>query len=162
MEGVLPVYSTVFLLPQRPNARGLALIGRLAQLTWRRVAGGGGEKFTVGSTTGWAAPVARGGAAQLQPTVNFSICAQTTIITHGMQDQNSRVSWPSLCLCPYWFNLLEDKENTRVTFEQFLPMLQAVSGKPITDTVDDFVEGLRHFDKVNTLNFFTRSWRTAI
>jgi Ca2+-binding EF-hand superfamily protein len=52
---------------------------------------------------------------------------------------------------------LEDKENTRVTFEQFLPMLQAVSGKPITDTVDDFVEGLRHFDKVNTLNFFTRS-----
>ena len=24
---------------------------------------------------------------------------------------------------------------------------QAVSGKKITDTVDDFVEGLRHFDK---------------
>jgi hypothetical protein len=41
-----------------------------------------------------------------------------------------------------------------VTFEQFLPMLQAVSGKPITDTVDDFVEGLRHFDKVNTFNFY--------
>jgi hypothetical protein len=38
-----------------------------------------------------------------------------------------------------------------VTFEQFLPMLQTVSGKKITDTIDDFVEGLRHFDKVNLL-----------
>ncbi len=42
----------------------------------------------------------------------------------------------------------KDKEDTRVTFEQFLPMLQAVSSKKITDTTDDFVEGLRHFDKV--------------
>ncbi|XP_023323070.1 myosin-2 essential light chain [Eurytemora carolleeae] len=40
-----------------------------------------------------------------------------------------------------------DKPDSRVTFEQFLPMLQAVSSKQITDTVDDFVEGLRHFDK---------------
>ena len=31
----------------------------------------------------------------------------------------------------------------------FLPMLQDVSSKPIRDTVDDFVEGLKHFDKVN-------------
>merc|ERR1712192_387039 len=37
--------------------------------------------------------------------------------------------------------------EARVTFETFLPLLQAVSGKKITDTVDDFVEGLRHFDK---------------
>merc|ERR1712014_147835 len=37
--------------------------------------------------------------------------------------------------------------DSRVTFETFLPLLQAVSGKKITDTVDDFVEGLRHFDK---------------
>merc|ERR1712037_518028 len=37
--------------------------------------------------------------------------------------------------------------DARVTFETFLPLLQAVSGKKITDTVDDFVEGLRHFDK---------------
>ena len=29
----------------------------------------------------------------------------------------------------------------------FLPMLQDVSSKPIRDTVDDFVEGLKHFDK---------------
>jgi len=37
--------------------------------------------------------------------------------------------------------------DSRVTFETFLPLLQAVSSKKITDTVDDFVEGLRHFDK---------------
>merc|ERR1719312_1930917 len=37
--------------------------------------------------------------------------------------------------------------KARVTFETFLPLLQAVSGKKITDTVDDFVEGLKHFDK---------------
>lgn len=41
----------------------------------------------------------------------------------------------------------QGKADARVTFEQFLPMLQAVSSKQITDTVDDFVEGLRHFDK---------------
>merc|ERR1712008_600456 len=32
--------------------------------------------------------------------------------------------------------------DARVTFETFPPLLQAVSGKKITDTVDDFVEGL--------------------
>ncbi len=36
----------------------------------------------------------------------------------------------------------------RVAFETFLPILHAVSQKKMTDTVDDFVEGLRHFDKV--------------
>ena len=41
-----------------------------------------------------------------------------------------------------------DGPDTRVTFETFLPMLQDVSSKPIRDTVDDFVEGLKHFDKV--------------
>merc|ERR1712080_752505 len=34
-----------------------------------------------------------------------------------------------------------------VTFDVFLPMMQAVTSKPCSDTVDDFVEGLRHFDK---------------
>lgn len=37
--------------------------------------------------------------------------------------------------------------NARITFEMFLPILQAVSSKPIKDTVEDFIEGLRHFDK---------------
>merc|ERR1711982_111237 len=37
--------------------------------------------------------------------------------------------------------------DIRITFETFLPMLQDVSSKPIRDTVDDFVEGLKHFDK---------------
>jgi len=39
------------------------------------------------------------------------------------------------------------KTEGRVSFETFLPILQAVSAKKITDTVDDFIEGLRHFDK---------------
>merc|ERR1712213_176239 len=41
----------------------------------------------------------------------------------------------------------QNEKDARVTFEMFLPMLQDVSSKPIRDTVDDFVEGLKHFDK---------------
>ena len=40
------------------------------------------------------------------------------------------------------------KNDDRISFEEFLPIFQAVSSKKITDTADDFVEGLRHFDKV--------------
>lgn len=40
------------------------------------------------------------------------------------------------------------KTESRVSFETFLPILHAVSQKKMTDTVEDFVEGLRHFDKV--------------
>ena len=43
--------------------------------------------------------------------------------------------------------VLDQKTDGRITFETFLPILQAVSSKKITDTVEDFVEGLRHFDK---------------
>merc|ERR1719213_1129533 len=39
------------------------------------------------------------------------------------------------------------KKDDRISFETFLPILQTVSSKKITDTVEDFVEGLRHFDK---------------
>merc|ERR1712048_601280 len=39
------------------------------------------------------------------------------------------------------------KKEDRISFETFLPILQTVSSKKITDTVEDFVEGLRHFDK---------------
>ena len=46
------------------------------------------------------------------------------------------------------FSLQKNEKDARVTFEMFLPMLQDVSSKPIRDTVDDFVEGLKHFDKV--------------
>merc|ERR1712200_242475 len=41
----------------------------------------------------------------------------------------------------------QGKPDDRLTFEQFLPLLQSVSSKQSTDTVEDFVEGLRHFDK---------------
>jgi myosin light chain 6 len=46
-----------------------------------------------------------------------------------------------------WRLVQDQKAEGRVTFETFLPILQAVSQKKITDTVEDFVEGLRHFDK---------------
>ena len=39
------------------------------------------------------------------------------------------------------------KKDDRISFDTFLPILQTVSSKKITDTVEDFVEGLRHFDK---------------
>ena len=41
----------------------------------------------------------------------------------------------------------QHKADARISFETFLPILQTVSSKKITDTVEDFVEGLRHFDK---------------
>lgn len=43
--------------------------------------------------------------------------------------------------------LVQDNKAERISFETFLPILQTVSSKKITDTVEDFVEGLRHFDK---------------
>ena len=44
--------------------------------------------------------------------------------------------------------LVQDhKADGRISFETFLPILQTVSSKRLTDTVEDFVEGLRHFDK---------------
>lgn len=39
------------------------------------------------------------------------------------------------------------KAGDRVAFDTFLPILHAVSQKKMTDSVDEFVEGLRHFDK---------------
>jgi len=35
----------------------------------------------------------------------------------------------------------------RVNFEVFLPILQAISKNRSADTGEDFIEGLRHFDK---------------
>jgi len=43
--------------------------------------------------------------------------------------------------------LVHEHKGDRISFETFLPILQAVSSKKITDTPEDFVEGLRHFDK---------------
>lgn len=37
--------------------------------------------------------------------------------------------------------------NDRITFEVFLPIVQVISSKGLTDTNDDLIEGLRHFDK---------------
>jgi len=41
----------------------------------------------------------------------------------------------------------QTRPDDRVTFEVFLPMLQAICQKRNNDTAEDFVEGLRHFDK---------------
>jgi len=41
----------------------------------------------------------------------------------------------------------EQKADDRVTFETFLPILQAICNRKSLDTTEDFVEGLRHFDK---------------
>lgn len=43
--------------------------------------------------------------------------------------------------------LLTDMANKRVDFEGFLPMLQFVINSPNKATYDDYVEGLRVFDK---------------
>lgn len=37
--------------------------------------------------------------------------------------------------------------DERVNFEVFLPILQAISKNRSADTAEDFIEGLRHFDK---------------
>jgi len=41
----------------------------------------------------------------------------------------------------------EHRADDRVTFEVFLPIMQAICGRSSSDTSDDFIEGLRHFDK---------------
>ena len=37
--------------------------------------------------------------------------------------------------------------DERISFEVFLPILQTISRQRSGDTADDFIEGLRHFDK---------------
>merc|ERR1712002_282540 len=39
------------------------------------------------------------------------------------------------------------RAEDRISFEVFLPILQAISKQSSGDTADDFIEGLRHFDK---------------
>jgi len=41
----------------------------------------------------------------------------------------------------------QHRADDRVSFEVFLPMLSAICQKRNNDTAEDFVEGLRHFDK---------------
>ena len=38
-------------------------------------------------------------------------------------------------------------KDERIGFEVFLPILQTISKNRSTDTAEDFIEGLRHFDK---------------
>lgn len=37
--------------------------------------------------------------------------------------------------------------DDRIGFDVFLPILQTVNKNRCTDTAEDFIEGLRHFDK---------------
>jgi len=41
----------------------------------------------------------------------------------------------------------QHRPDERISFEQFLPILQTISRQRPVDTADDFIEGLRHFDK---------------
>merc|ERR1712098_338281 len=43
--------------------------------------------------------------------------------------------------------VVEHRADDRATFEVFLPIMQAICSRRSTDTSDDFIEGLRHFDK---------------
>jgi len=39
------------------------------------------------------------------------------------------------------------RAEERISFEVFLPIMQTISRQSSGDTADDFIEGLRHFDK---------------
>jgi len=41
----------------------------------------------------------------------------------------------------------EHKADERVTFETFLPIMHNICNRSSNDTSEDFIEGLRHFDK---------------
>jgi len=41
----------------------------------------------------------------------------------------------------------QHKPEERISFEVFLPILQTVCKSRTSDTAEDFIEGLRHFDK---------------
>uniref|UniRef100_A0A2P2HZ24 Myosin-2 essential light chain-like n=1 Tax=Hirondellea gigas TaxID=1518452 RepID=A0A2P2HZ24_9CRUS len=41
----------------------------------------------------------------------------------------------------------QHRPDERISFEVFLPILQTISRQNPGDTADDFIEGLRHFDK---------------
>ncbi|OQR69439.1 myosin-2 essential light chain-like [Tropilaelaps mercedesae] len=41
----------------------------------------------------------------------------------------------------------KDKDVARISFDEFLPVLAAISKSRSSDTPEDFIEGLRHFDK---------------
>jgi len=41
----------------------------------------------------------------------------------------------------------QHRAEERISFEVFLPILQTISRQSSGDTADDFIEGLRHFDK---------------
>lgn len=45
----------------------------------------------------------------------------------------------------FFLNIVVSDE--RISFEVFLPIYQAISKGRTSDTADDFIEGLRHFDK---------------
>ncbi|XP_054158029.1 myosin-2 essential light chain-like [Oppia nitens] len=47
----------------------------------------------------------------------------------------------------YYLNSLINVYYERIGFEVFLPILQTISRNRSTDTAEDFIEGLRHFDK---------------
>jgi Ca2+-binding protein (EF-Hand superfamily) len=51
------------------------------------------------------------------------------------------------CFINYISPFLSAFTDERISFEVFLPIYQAISKSRSSDTADDFIEGLRHFDK---------------
>lgn len=45
------------------------------------------------------------------------------------------------------FNLFFPLTDERISFEVFLPIYSSISKNKSNDTAEDFIEGLRHFDK---------------
>lgn len=45
------------------------------------------------------------------------------------------------------YNLVINFVDERISFDVFLPIYQAISKSRSLETADDFIEGLRHFDK---------------
>jgi myosin light chain 6 len=54
----------------------------------------------------------------------------------------------------------QHKPDERVSFEVFLPIYQQISKSRSADTADDFIEGLRHFDKDGMVTSVQRSCAT--
>lgn len=50
------------------------------------------------------------------------------------------------------------KAEDRIAFDVFLPILQTIGKNKSNDSAEDFIEGLRHFDKVSVVECDSTYW----